>query len=80
MAAVLLVLSLASCSDPLKSTKEEAEIVCKIGDYEIPYEIYRYFVLSYKDTIPEGTEITEDIEKQIKYKRECKQSKCHIKP
>ncbi len=67
LAIVMLTLSFASCSDPLKSTAEEQEIVCKVGDFEVPYELYRYFVLSYMDTIPEGTEITDEIEAQIKY-------------
>ncbi len=67
LAIVILTLSFASCSDPLKSTDEEKETVCKVGDFEVPYELYRYFVLSYMDTIPEGTEITDEIEAQIKY-------------
>lgn len=67
LAATLMCASLAACSDPLKSTKEDMKTVCKVGEFEVPYELYRYLVMTYKDTIPEGTEITAEIEEQIKY-------------
>lgn len=67
LTAVIMCASLAACSDPLKSTDEEKKTVCKVGEFEVPYELYRYLVMTYKATIPEGTEITAEIEEQIKY-------------
>ena len=67
LAAAIMCASLVACSDPLKSTKEDMKTVCKVGEYEVPYELYRYLVMTYKATIPEGTEITPEIEEQIKY-------------
>ena len=43
----MICASLASCSS-LRSTDKEQETVIKIGDYEVPYELYRYLVLNYK--------------------------------
>lgn len=67
LTAVIMCASLSACSDPLKSTVEEKKTVCKVGEFEVPYELYRYLVMTYKATIPEGTEITAEIEEQIKY-------------
>ncbi len=50
---ISLVLSLFSCGNKYdfpKSTEEELETVLKIDDYEVPFELYRYFIMNYMDT------------------------------
>ncbi len=38
----------------LQSTKEEKKTVMTVGDYEVPYELYRYVVLNIKDAYEVG--------------------------
>ena len=64
-----------SCSDPLKSTEAEAEIVMTVGDNEVPYEFYRYLVLNYKKEIAdssdwEDSEKAEELAKELEEKVE----------
>lgn len=63
VACVLICSSFASCSDPLKSTAEEKEIVMTVGDYEVPYELYRYMVLNYKSRMTSDESDRNDPEK-----------------
>ena len=51
VACVMICVGLVSCSDPLGSTDAEKEIVMTVGEYEVPYEFYRYLVLNYKKEI-----------------------------
>lgn len=67
LAMVTAAVSLLSCSNSLKSTEEELRTVMRVGEQEVPYELYRYLVMSYKSDMPEGTEITPEVEAEIKY-------------
>ncbi len=57
--AAALLLPLYSCGDKYdfpESTKEDTEIVLKIGDYEVPFEQYRYFFMNFKATYDDGVD------------------------
>lgn len=49
-------LSLTGCSDKskLSSTKEESTPVMKVGQYDVPYELYRYVAMNYKSQYEAG--------------------------
>jgi len=56
-AAVLLSLTLllSGCGDTkLESTKEELTPVMTIAEYEVPYELYRYVAMNYKNQYEAG--------------------------
>ncbi|MBQ7923516.1 MAG: hypothetical protein IJ325_13240, partial [Clostridia bacterium] len=49
------MLALAGCgSAVLKSTEEELTPVATIGEFDVPYELYRYIALNYRDQYEEG--------------------------
>lgn len=50
LAAAAALMSVTGCSVSLSSTKEESKIVMTADSYDVPYEVYRYFALNYKDT------------------------------
>lgn len=53
------LLSLISCGSKYElpeSSEEELETVLRVGDYEVPFELYRYFFMNYKRTYDEGDE------------------------
>ena len=61
--AIALLLSLISCGatyEPVPSTEEEARVVMTLSiggeEYEIKYELYRAFFLTYKDEVDGGDE------------------------
>lgn len=58
----MICASLASCSS-LDSSAKEKETVMKVGDYEVPYELYRYLVLNYKLQVQDKEEDWNDSEK-----------------
>ncbi len=60
---LIICFSFASCADPLRSTKEEQEIVMTVGDYEVPYEFYRYLVLNFKTEVTKDEKDWEDADK-----------------
>lgn len=47
--ALAAALCLTGCSASLASTKAEKEIVMTVGEYDVPYEVYRYFAMNYKN-------------------------------
>ena len=52
----VLALSLASCgTNALESSKEDLTVVKKIGELEIPLEVYRYVALNHKSAYEYGT-------------------------
>ena len=74
LACVIICAGLVSCSDPLKSTEAEEVIVMTVGDFEVPYEFYRYLVLNYKQEIGSEEEwadsekveaLTKELEKKV---------------
>ncbi len=52
----LLVLSIFSCAKIPESTEEELTPVLKVGDTEVPFEVYRYFFMNYKAEYDKGDE------------------------
>lgn len=62
ISAVILLCSVlllcVSCKSkeykPVKSTEEEAKTVFKLGEYEVPYELFRTFFLTNKEQIDGG--------------------------
>ena len=69
-ACVMICTSLSACGDPLKSTEEEKQTVMKVGDYEVPYEFYRYFVLNYKKQITKNEDDWNDSKKAAEMEAE----------
>ena len=69
-ACVLICTSLSACSDPLKSTEEELQAVMKIGEFDVPYELYRYLVLNYKQQLTKNENDWNDSEKAAKLEAE----------
>lgn len=63
LACIIICMGLVSCSDPLKSTDKEKEIVMTVGDYEVPYELYRYLVLNYKTEVTKNEDDWKNSEK-----------------
>lgn len=57
-----LALSLSSCT-LLSSSKREKETVLKIGEYDVPYELYYYLSENMKVHMPKATE--EEIEAEV---------------
>lgn len=50
-----LALLLSGCSgDKLASTKEESTPVMKVNGYDVPYELYRYVAMNYKNQYETG--------------------------
>lgn len=56
IAFFILTSALFSCTSIPESTEEEATIVLKIGSYEVPFEVYRYFFMNYKHEYDGGDE------------------------
>lgn len=55
LALVMLVLPLVSCSNsPIEPTDEERQVVMKIRDLEVTYDLFRYLFLTYKNDIDGG--------------------------
>ncbi len=56
--ALSMLLLLISCGEksykPVPSTKEEAETVFNLGEFAVPYELFRTFFLTNKDVIDGG--------------------------
>lgn len=52
----LLTSVLFSCTSIPESTEEESTTVLTIGDYEVPFEVYRYFFMNYKHEYDGGDE------------------------
>lgn len=53
--AVILATTLVSCGNsPVKPTKEEAQVVMKIGSLDVTYDLFRYMFLTYKGDIDKG--------------------------
>lgn len=50
LVAIMLCATLASCSSsrPVKSSKQELEVVGQVGDFSVLYEELRYVVINYK--------------------------------
>ena len=55
LALMTVSTALFSCTK-LSSSKLETETVMRIGDYEIPYELYRYIVLNFKKDYPDAAD------------------------
>ncbi len=53
-AFLILSLSLLSCTEIPDSTEEELTPVVKVGNTEVPFEIYRYFFMNYKSEYDRG--------------------------
>ena len=50
-----LTLLFTGCSsDKLASTKEESTPVMKVNEYDVPYELYRYVAMNYKNQYETG--------------------------
>ena len=64
------VTSFAGCKNELDSTDEEKKTVMTVGGYDVPYELYRYLVMSYKSELGD-VEITKEVEETVKYNIEC---------
>ncbi len=69
----MICTSLASCAGSLNSTKDEKETVLKVGEYEVPYELYRYLVLNYKLQVQDKEEDWNDEKKAEEMTNEIKQ-------
>ncbi|MBQ4574295.1 MAG: peptidylprolyl isomerase [Clostridia bacterium] len=55
--ALLMLASLASCSDKNEfANEEDARTVLTLGKYEVPYDEYRYLYMNYKQQIDNGDE------------------------
>lgn len=57
--SVMLATALVSCGEKYsfpESTDEETETVLFIGDYEVPFEQYRYFFMNYKLSYDNGSD------------------------
>lgn len=57
--AVMIASALVSCGEKYdfpESTEEETATVLMIGDYEVPFEQYRYFFMNYKLSYDEGSD------------------------
>lgn len=54
--SVLLIIPVLSSCTRLSSTKEESETVLTVGEYEVPYELYRYLALNFRKDYPEASE------------------------
>lgn len=67
----MICASLASCGG-LKSTSQEKETVLKVGEYEVPYELYRYLVLNYKLQVQDKEEDWNDSERAEEMTKEIK--------
>lgn len=67
--ACVLICSLASCGS-LNSSAKEKETVMTVGEYEVPYELYRYLVLNYKLQITKNKDDWNDSEKAEAMTRE----------
>lgn len=46
--------TLFSCTDIPESTEEEMKTVLTVGDAEVPFEVYRYFFMNYKNEYDGG--------------------------
>lgn len=55
LALLTAISALASCGG-LSSSKEEQETVLKIGEYSVPYELYRYVALNFRKDFPDASE------------------------
>ncbi|MBR6651105.1 MAG: peptidyl-prolyl cis-trans isomerase [Clostridia bacterium] len=58
----MICASLASCAS-INSSSKEKETVLKVGEYEVPYELYRYLVLNYKLQVQDKEEDWNDSKK-----------------
>ena len=47
LAVILLTLPLVSCGNPASRTKEDAEVVMKVGEYNVTRDLYNYFYSGY---------------------------------
>lgn len=53
-AFLIASLSLFACTDVPESTEEELTSVLTVGDVEVPFEVYRYFFMNYKNEYDSG--------------------------
>ena len=70
LACVMICASLSACFDPMESSEKEQEAVMKIGDFEVPYELYRYLVLNYKVQLTKNEDDWNDSEKAAELEAE----------
>ena len=56
VAALCMVVPLVACSKIPNSTKEERQTVLSIDEFEVSYELYRYFICNYMDSLAAGDE------------------------
>lgn len=59
LCAAMLLISFVSCSDSsaFPRTKEESAVVMTVGSFEVPFDVYRYFLLNYRAQYENGMEI-----------------------
>ncbi len=62
ISCILICAPLSSCTS-LSSSAKETEAVMKVGEYDVPYELYRYLVLNYKLQLSADEEDWADNEK-----------------
>lgn len=63
LTAAAMLLCACGCGDILSSDEQERETVLYIGDFEVPYEVFRYFVMNYKN---DGVTDPDEIERLAK--------------
>lgn len=66
----LTALSLFSCTDIPESTEEELTAVLTVGEAEVPFEVYRYFFMNYKNEYDGGDDSywkNEDVDSDALY-------------
>ncbi len=67
----MAILGSSCASNEYESTEEELTTVMTIGNYEVPYEMYRYLALNYINEYDEGDKsVWEDAEKNKEYREE----------
>lgn len=47
-AVLTAAICLGGCAADLSSSKEERETVMRVGDYDVPYEVLRYYVMNFR--------------------------------
>lgn len=72
LCAVMICLTAVSCDLSLRSSKDETTVVMTVGGYDVTMELYRYFVLNYKDQLDleEGEAISDEDAEKIREKTE----------
>ncbi len=47
-AVLAAVMCFSGCSVDLSSSEKEKETVMRVGDYDVPYEVFRYYVMNFR--------------------------------